>query len=281
MLRPSAESRISAARPHLAILPHPKLTVQSVYENTGETEREPWGSLAAASIAPRRVTRSAHSSPLPEPLGAHPAATPARWAKSRCGHFFSRGPAVQSSRWLIARCASPRACWSAAATGSGAYCSSAPGNMVSIFSSDYFEVKKKGGLSQFQTMMAYLGGSALQTVGDNPVTAYRQLVQQYAKDLKGELTLPNAPRPDHLTSSRRQRCRPEDSFPGGESCVPGQPRQRVAVGAGTAHGWGRFQACPQVRHPARVQLRCGRRGYSWCDLGNRGLVSSQHPGATG
>ena len=35
-------------------------------------------------------------------------------------------------------------------------------------------------------MMAYLGGSALQTVGDNPVTAYRQLVQQYAKDLKGE-----------------------------------------------------------------------------------------------
>ena len=114
MLRPSAESRISAARPHLAILPHPKLTVQSVYENTGETETEPRGSSAAASIAPRRVTRSAHSSPLPEPLGAHPAATPARWAKSRCGHFFSRGPAVQSSRWLIARCASPRACWSAA-----------------------------------------------------------------------------------------------------------------------------------------------------------------------
>ena len=64
--------------------------------------------------------------------------------------------------------------------------SSAPGKMVSVFSSDYFEVKKKGGLSQFQTMMAYLGGSALQTVGDNPVTAYRQLVQQYAKDLKGE-----------------------------------------------------------------------------------------------
>ena len=48
--------------------------------------------------------------------------------------------------------------------------------MVSFFSADYFEVKKKGGLSQFQTMMAYLGGSALQTVGDNPVTAYRQLV---------------------------------------------------------------------------------------------------------
>ena len=71
--------------------------------------------------------------------------------------------------------------------------------MVSFFSADYFEVKKKGGLSQFQTMMAYLGGSALQTVGDNPVTAYRQLVQQYAKDLKGEP--PQCPRrcarPDH------------------------------------------------------------------------------------
>ena len=30
-------------------------------------------------------------------------------------------------------------------------------------------------------MCAYLGGSAIQTVGDNPVTAYRQLVQQYAR----------------------------------------------------------------------------------------------------
>lgn len=54
---------------------------------------------------------------------------------------------------------------------------------------DYFVVKK-GGLSQFQTMVAYLGGSAFQTVMDNPVTAYRQLVQQYAKDLKGNTVDP-------------------------------------------------------------------------------------------
>lgn len=54
---------------------------------------------------------------------------------------------------------------------------------------DYFVVKK-GGLSQFQTMAAYLGGSAFQTVMDNPVTAYRQLVQQYAKDLNGKVVDP-------------------------------------------------------------------------------------------
>ena len=35
-------------------------------------------------------------------------------------------------------------------------------------------------------MCAYLGGSAIQTVGDNPVTAYRQLVQQYAKGNDGK-----------------------------------------------------------------------------------------------
>jgi hypothetical protein len=39
-------------------------------------------------------------------------------------------------------------------------------------------------------MCAYLGGSAIQTVGDNPVTAYRQLVQQYAKDLNGNTVAP-------------------------------------------------------------------------------------------
>lgn len=54
---------------------------------------------------------------------------------------------------------------------------------------EYFQVKKNG-LSQFQTMTAYLGGSAFQTVVDNPVTAYRQLVQQYAKDLNGKVVDP-------------------------------------------------------------------------------------------
>lgn len=53
----------------------------------------------------------------------------------------------------------------------------------------YFEVQKNG-VSPFQNFMCYLGGSAIQTVGDNPVTAYRQLVQQYAKNTKGELVKP-------------------------------------------------------------------------------------------
>ena len=50
--------------------------------------------------------------------------------------------------------------------------------------SDDFFVVKKSGLSQAQALTAYLGGSAFQTIMDNPVTAYRQLVQQYAKDVE-------------------------------------------------------------------------------------------------
>lgn len=60
---------------------------------------------------------------------------------------------------------------------------------VPFIPDEYFVVKKHG-LSQFQTMTAYLGGSAFQTVMDNPITAYRQLVQQYAKDLKGNTVDP-------------------------------------------------------------------------------------------
>jgi hypothetical protein len=58
-----------------------------------------------------------------------------------------------------------------------------------FFADDYFVVKKSG-LSQFQAMTAYLGGSAFQTIMDNPVTAYRQLVQQYAKDASGKAVDP-------------------------------------------------------------------------------------------
>ena len=54
------------------------------------------------------------------------------------------------------------------------------------FVSDDFFVVKKSGLSQAQAITAYLGGSCFQTVMDNPVTAYRQLVQQYAKDAAGK-----------------------------------------------------------------------------------------------
>jgi len=59
-----------------------------------------------------------------------------------------------------------------------------------MFKSPYFTDRSKNGLSKFETMVAYLGGSAFQTVVDNPITAYRQLVQQYAKSLEGKLVDP-------------------------------------------------------------------------------------------
>ena len=65
--------------------------------------------------------------------------------------------------------------------------------MITIFPQDYFEIQKNG-ISPFQTMIAYLGGSAFQTIIDNPVTAYRQLVQQYAKDLNGNTVDPKIAR---------------------------------------------------------------------------------------
>ena len=65
--------------------------------------------------------------------------------------------------------------------------------MSSILDPSYFKVKKNG-ITPFETMVAYLGGSAFQTVVDNPVTAYRQLVQQYAKDLKGNTVDPKVAR---------------------------------------------------------------------------------------
>jgi hypothetical protein len=40
-------------------------------------------------------------------------------------------------------------------------------------------------LSKKQLFWAYMGGSAIQTMVDNPITAYRQLVQQYAKNGAG------------------------------------------------------------------------------------------------
>ena len=61
------------------------------------------------------------------------------------------------------------------------------------FGNSYFEVGKNG-CSPFQTMLAYLGGSAFQTVVDNPVTSYRQLIQQYAKDLSGKVVDPKVAR---------------------------------------------------------------------------------------
>lgn len=65
--------------------------------------------------------------------------------------------------------------------------------LSNYFQSDYFKVGKRG-ISPFETLTAYLAGSAFQTIIDNPVTAYRQLVQQYAKDLKGNTVDPKIAR---------------------------------------------------------------------------------------
>jgi hypothetical protein len=61
---------------------------------------------------------------------------------------------------------------------------------MGLFFDDSYFVVKKNGCSAFETMVAYMGGSMFQTVVDNPVTAYRQLVQQYAKDLSGKVVDP-------------------------------------------------------------------------------------------
>ena len=52
----------------------------------------------------------------------------------------------------------------------------------------------KNGLTPIQSMIAYLGGSTIQTIADNPITAYRQLIQQYAKGASGVLISPSSAR---------------------------------------------------------------------------------------
>ena len=43
-------------------------------------------------------------------------------------------------------------------------------------------MENKSKLTNFQSFLAYMGGSTIQITLDNPITSYRQLVQQYAKD---------------------------------------------------------------------------------------------------
>ena len=74
-----------------------------------------------------------------------------------------------------------------------------------FFPKEYFEVKKNG-LTPAETMCAYLGGSAFQTVIDNPITAYRQLVQQYAKDLTGKAVDPTIARKDANAVFKKITC---------------------------------------------------------------------------
>jgi len=58
-------------------------------------------------------------------------------------------------------------------------------------------------LSQIQIMTAYLGGSVFQTIVDNPVTAYRQLVQQYAKNTQGQIVSTSIAKQEAIKVFRR------------------------------------------------------------------------------
>jgi len=62
---------------------------------------------------------------------------------------------------------------------------------------DYLRVQRNG-ITPLETITCYLGGSTIQTVLDNPITAYRQLVQQYAKDINGNIVDPKIARSDAI-----------------------------------------------------------------------------------
>lgn len=54
---------------------------------------------------------------------------------------------------------------------------------------DYFKIQKNG-ISVFQNTLCYLGGSTFQVICDNPITTYRQFLQQNIKDTKGNFIDP-------------------------------------------------------------------------------------------
>ena len=55
-------------------------------------------------------------------------------------------------------------------------------------------METKNKLSKWKNFMAYMGGSIIQITLDNPITSYRQLIQQYAKDFNGVLIDPKIAR---------------------------------------------------------------------------------------
>lgn len=114
---------------------------------------------------------------------------------------------------------------------------------------------------------AYLGGSAIQTVGDNPVTAYRQLVQQYAKGVSGEVLSPaeasaeaNKVRQSLLTRYTGHN----HAFP--RLLAPPPPGvsqsadHRLPLGSVAPTGWCALQAGAQVRYPSWLLIHQRGRG---------------------
>merc|ERR1719409_1948198 len=109
--------------------------------------------------------------------------------------------------------------------------------MSFLFSADYYEVRKNG-ISPAQNMAAYLGGSAIQTVGDNPVTAYRQLVQQYAKGLDGQAVDPK------VATSEANAVFMKNPFTASMSGLWPRPRRSSRRRSSTRSGWLRSSNAP-------------------------------------
>jgi hypothetical protein len=59
---------------------------------------------------------------------------------------------------------------------------------------DFFTVNPKYNISPVQNLIAYIVGSAVQISLDNPLTSYRQMIQQYAKDASGNIVAPSIAR---------------------------------------------------------------------------------------
>ena len=102
-----------------------------------------------------------------------------------------------------------------------------------------FEVDVKRGISPCQTMIAYLGGSMFQTVADNPLTAYRQLVQQYAKDLSGNIVDPKVATTEALRVFRRTPL---------SACLSGLSPRLIGVG---------FKRVPKFGSLLVISYLCG------------------------
>ena len=61
--------------------------------------------------------------------------------------------------------------------------------MFLFMSDDYFKIQKNG-ISLFQNTICYLGGSIFKVFCDNPITTYRQFLQENVKDNKGNFIDP-------------------------------------------------------------------------------------------
>lgn len=85
---------------------------------------------------------------------------------------------------------------------------------------DYFQVGPSG-ISPFQCMLAYLGGSAIQTIVDNPLTSYRQLVQAYSKSTENVIVDPKTARDEARAVFMRSPV---------STCVSGLTPRLVGVG---------------------------------------------------